>query len=202
MAGEQAQPVNLVKGRFVQRSTGIVTPFMFNPTQITGAHGWTRGSKPIPGRSHPHRSGGHGNEEQWNLSLYHDGDRGRVGTRPRFEGDIPINPFIPNVGLDVMPEVNVLRSFVLPNDPDLGEAYGIPDTYFLTIGSAIRAEVEVDEVEWSLDYFTPKLEVVRAVADVRLTVVKLYNTTNWIFINEQVSNALTEDPEVIPGGNP
>ncbi len=187
------------KGRFVAKSTGIVIPFMFNPSEIPFDHGWSWGEQPIPGRSHPHISGGAGDAEVWVMDLHFDGDRGRVGTRPRFEGGL-INPFVPDVGLDVMPEINTIRQTVLPNDPDLGEAYGTPDSYLCSFGSIFRGEILVRNISGVITYMTPKLEAVRGDVSVTFTILRRFNRTNWIFINEEVSNALTEDPEVIPGG--
>ncbi len=190
----------LTKGRIVGMSTGIVRYFMFNPTEVRITGGWIWGRESIPLRSHDHRLGGAGSGELVEFTLWFDGDRGRIANRPRFVdvGTSTADPNVPVVPLDVMPEINTFRSIVLPHDADLGEAYGTPDTFLLSMGTVFNGLVKGETTGLTVLEWTKDLGALRATLDLVFGVVERTNVTDWIFINREVANALTEDPEVIP----
>lgn len=124
------------KGSLVNTRTTFEYTFMFNPMPITAATGWTFDEKVIPGRSHPHRSGGSGSGEQISFTLYLDGSRGllEVSSYPR-SGAIPENRL-----LNVQAWIDELRAMVRPADPLLLNAYGTPDTLFLDLKAVFTGE--------------------------------------------------------------
>lgn len=187
-------PSKITRGRFVQVSTGIIIPFMFNPTTVDRTHGFSHGSQPIPGRSHPVYGGGAGMEETISFTLRLEGDRGRSDRR-RSLGTVGLTDI---VGLDVMPEINQLRALKLPHDANLDGAYGVPDRLLLNLGTFFSGQVKIDTITERILEWSPLLEVLRADLDISCHVESDLNETDWTFVSSEVSNALTEQPEILP----
>lgn len=193
-------PINLVKGRFVQTPTGIVVPFMFNPTEVAIDDGWEWGQTRMPLRSHPFYGGGAGAEESFNFTLFLDGDRGRSDIRrARQLAAVATNTFVPAATpLDVMPEINQIRQFVRPHDTEQDGSYGVPAKLLINLGTVLNAEVEIDSTRVIVTEFTPKLEALRATVEIQGHINSRFNSTDWAFTSNSASNILTEQPEIVP----
>jgi len=186
-------PSRFTKGRFVQVSTGIIVPFMFNPTTVARDHGWSWSEQAIPGRSHPFYQGGTGMAESISFTLFLDGDRGRSDRR-RSLAEVGFQ----DVPIDLSPEINQLRQLKLPHDVEFDGAYGVPDRLLLNLGTWFSGQVQLDSVNDRVTEWTPKLEPLRAEVDIEAHVIVESNETDWLFFSSEPSNALTERPEVLP----
>lgn len=188
---------NVRKGRFILRRSRRIIPFMFNPNSIKGRHGWDYGRSTPPGRSHPYYGGGQGAEETITFQLYLDGDRGRSDFRSN-DPDLVIEN---EPDFNIMPQVNELRSLTRPDDPDLDGAYGIPDSIFCSMGTILRGEVRAISIDWEIINFTKEYDAKRAYVDCELVIIERDNNTNWLFLNAETSDALTENPPLFGGGD-
>jgi hypothetical protein len=191
-------PDNLVRGRMIGAKSRRVIPFMYNPTELPSSHGWSHGRQGVPGRSHPVYGGGEGTAETFTVVLFLDGDRGRSDARARADGSRAASG--PPVPIDVMPEVNALRSLVKPHDPNMDGAYGVPENVFVSMGTLLRAECSVHRVAPVITEMLPDLTALRATVTVDLEIVANSNQTTWLFLSSEPSNALTDQPELFPEG--
>lgn len=184
------------RGRFIGMRSRRVIPFMFNPDVISIDHGWSWGSHTPFGRSHPLYGGGVGEDEIISFTLYFDGDRGRSDSKLSFvaaESGHP-NPY-QDVPLDVMPEINRVRAMKLPYDDEYGIAYNMPETFFLSIGKSLRAEVSIRSVGTKLTAFLPiDLAVLRGETTITCHIEHMANQTSWAFSSREAYNRFTRFP--------
>lgn len=188
---------NLTKGYLVTNFSQKVLPFMFNPTEVPRAHGWGWTKQTVPGRSHRFIGGGAGSDENHNLTLWLDGERGRADRRRAGE----------NVQPSVQGILNDWHSLTLPYDPGLGGAHGTPEPVTLVMGDMLPAvRVVIDNVAERGVFFTRKMETYKAVVSVDFTVLEAANVTSWLFLAERVSEHFLPDAGQIDtsalGGNP
>lgn len=176
-------PAAYAKLRFVGLESGRGITAMFNPNQVSISHGYAHGRHVVPGRSHPLYGGGAGNAETIELTLYLDGDRGRSDGRQRFEGiDVFDQPNAPK--LDVMSEIRVYQSMVLPHDAAKDGSYGVPEEYLVQWGTILNAKVLVTNVGVNVTEMTPQGGALRATVTLSMEVVEYRNRTTWLFLND------------------
>jgi len=185
-------PLKRAKGSIYMTQSRRVIRFMFNPTSIGGDHSWAWGSQTIPGRSHPHKAGGSGGDENFGMALWLDGDRGRSDFRQKSSG-FDQDLIVGDTALSIEPELNDLRSLTLPHDPDLQGAHGEPEMVILRLGRTIPGRVcVVNSVSWNVTMFTKDLAPYKATVDVSFSVFEELNQSDWYFMADNPLASLGE----------
>ena len=159
---------------------------MFNPMPITITSGWNYDEKVIPGRSHPHRSGGSGAGESISFTLFLDGSRGllEVTSYPR-SGVIP-----PNRMLNVQAWIDELTAMVRPSDPLLLNAYGSPDTFFLDLKAVFTGEGRITSITKEYTETMGDNIPLKAKCDVVFEAIRRSNQSHDNFVNGNGNDAL------------
>lgn len=170
--GDGFRSPRVKKGRIVNRRTGEVHPFMFNPTEISREDAWEWAEHKIPGASHPIASGGTGGKRIISFTLYFDGDRGRSELRERFTGQTTENQRVPAGdprSLDISDELDFYRSYTYPRIPtDVFQDRG-PDRLILSYGTWFkRVECTMHSCSVVVTATTPFGEPLRATAKIQL----------------------------------
>lgn len=175
-------PQAAIKLLFVGKLSKRTIRAMFNPSQVSIGHGFAHGSHAIPGRSHPIYGGGAGRPETIGMTLRLDGDRGRVGTKPRFHGaSVSATERRP---LDIMPEIHELKSMVLPHSPNRDDAYGTPEPWLVEWGTILNATVLVHSVDANITMMLPNGTALLADVTIAMEVVEFTNRTTWTYLKD------------------
>ena len=148
----QGKPT-VIRGRITVPARSVGRFFMFNPGSLTDTKGVTYGSVEVPGASHPTYQFGAGGERLINLELYVDGDRGRFD---RQQSRVTSS-------LSIMDELLWYRSLIYPARYGTEIATVFPYLVLLSYGDLYQGvQCIVKKADWKIDYWTPKLEPVRA----------------------------------------
>lgn len=183
---------------FIGKDESLNVTFMYNPAEVVKRHGWAHGMEPIPGRSHPAYGGGAGDEETFSFTMQLDADRGNFEQRlsrnpngndfqvfdalvqqdavnggPRLDQLENLRPLLDKFGQLVKPEG-------YQGQPEGG--YGVPARIFLELGSVLRGEVGIDNVEEGIFYYGPLLNVMKANLTIQGHIIEHSNVTNTVLL--------------------
>lgn len=195
---------------FIEQSESTKVPFMFNPATVSVSHGWSHGEQPVPGRSHPHYSGGAGKAHSFSITLQLDADRGFLQRRRReYPTGASVEAFLqrvaspqsvpPSLFEDLRPLIDKFHQFSLPGElPGHPQgAYGVPRRAIMSIGSVFpEAEVGFDNFNATITKAGPRNNVLRASIDLEGHIIEPTNVTNRSLV--QRSQRLDRDlPDVV-----
>lgn len=184
--------VAIKKGYIVNRRTGKMHPFMFNPTEIGREDAWEWAEHKVPGASHPILSGGTGGGRSISFTLYFDGDRGRSDLRekgPSTRDNKPVAAGNP-LSLDISDELSFYQSYTYPHVPaDLYKDRG-PDRLVLNYGTFFKGiECVMTTCAINITAFTPMLEPMRATVRLILKETIRKTVANTDIFPESVGSA-------------
>jgi len=180
---------------FIEEAQSTQATFQYNPTEVRRSHGWDWGKQPVPRRSHPHYSGGAGTEEKFSFVLQLDADRGTLDTRRKNNVLLnDVDAFLASVQnppadirervLDLRPLLDLFMQHTLPGEKngDPAGLYGVPRRILLNLGSVLRAEVALDNVEETITKYGSTHNVLRANLAIDGHVVVPGNVTNRMLV--------------------
>lgn len=195
---------------FIEQSESTKVPFMFNPAEVPTRHGWSHGEQPVPGRSHPHYSGGAGKAETFSIQLQLDADRGFLQRRRRnYPTGASVEAFLQRAASpqsvptslfeDLRPLIDKFHQFSLPGElPGHPQgSYGVPRRIMMNIGSVFPdAEIGIDDIEMTVIKAGPRNNILKATIGLNGHIVERTNVTNRMLV--QRSQRLDRDlPDVV-----
>lgn len=160
----------VTRGRITIPARGFGRTFMFNPNEIGDAKGISFGSMEVPGASHPVYQFGAGGERLISFDLNIDGDRGRYG-RETNGRDL--------TSLSITDELLFYRSLIYPSQYGNDIAQVFPYTVLFTFGELYSSmPCIVKKADWKVNYWTPKLQPVRATINIALAEIVTKSQTS------------------------
>lgn len=193
-----------VKGyiNFFDEAEVTKVPFQFNPLEVSIRHGWKWGKQSIPGRSHPHYSGGSGDEETFSFTLVLDADRGTLERRRRNNpnlGDVESylrfynTPGAPSAAEveDLRPLLDKFHQFVLPGEPKgaIPGSYNVPRRAIINLGPVLTGEVGFDSIEQTITKYGPfRHNILRATLGISGHIIARSNVTNRTIVQRSQRN--------------
>lgn len=143
----------VTRGMITIPDRGTSRYFMFNPNDVNDTKGISWGSIEVPGASHPVYQFGAGGERLISFELYMDGDRGRFGRQQQRDTST----------LSVKDELYFYRGLIMPRQYGMDMASVFPYTVLFTFGELYQnLPCIVKAAPWKIEYWTPKLQPVRA----------------------------------------
>jgi hypothetical protein len=168
----------LAKGRITHRRTRAFKEFMFNPHEVRFSDGWEWGGGSIPGMPAPYVTGGVGIARTVDFTLYMDAERGRCHLRSRSyqnkgvgnDANLQLVGAAGDTSLDLTSDLNWFRMLTFPTAGRDVYAESAPSTVVLNLGplfAGVECTVE-GPINFVVTAFTPKLEPMRASAEIKL----------------------------------
>lgn len=143
----------ITRGRITIPAKGVSKTFMYNPNDVTDNKAVQWAATEIPGSSEVVYSYGSGGERLFTFDLYLDGDRGRFGRG----GGVTVET------LSVMNDIRFYQSLTYPQQYGDSAAKVFPYTLLFSFGPMYdNIPVIMKKCSVKIDYWTPKLEPVRA----------------------------------------
>ena len=207
---------------FMDQDESLTIQFMYNPAEVVRNHGFAHGKVAVPGRSHPMYGGGAGNEQSFSFTLQLDADRGNYEHRLRRNpegGDFQafdslmiydaVRGFLDPTQLEnLRPIMDQFHQLVLP-DGRSGQpygAYGVPARIFIDLGSVIRGEIGIDDVQEGIFHYGPQQNILKATLQIKGHIRRHTNVTNSILVEDtfqyitESDRARTEQLARVPRG--
>lgn len=172
------------KGTITVPSRGTGRTFMFNPNDVSDDKTPNYGSIDLPGASHPVQQFGSGGERLISFQLFFDGDRGRIAARGKYQKDVVELDTIP---LSIKDELMWYRSLIYPSKYGAGYYDVAPYLVLFSMGELYdNVKCIVKAAPFKVNFWTPKMEPVRATMDFKLS--------------EVVDRSVTSDDILAQGG--
>lgn len=161
--------VTPIRGRFTIVERGIDKTFMFNPNDVSDTKGVNFGEGDVAGASHPVVQFGGGKARKISFELYLDGDRGQLARGEE--------------KLSIKREIDFYRSLEYPAKYGEGANAVAPYTVLFTMGEMYQQlPCFVEEAKVKINYWTPRMEPVRATISITLReVVKESQTVDDVY---------------------